>query len=428
MRRAEVRKSPCGRLISAIAKRIRGRRPSRRAPLRASPSRPSTGSPTRCAQAARKGTSSSYRNGRVGMHHAAGSRGADRAHRSGSRRRSQASGSSKIAGHGRVRQRPAAALIAGRLSCANIDIYSDASIPSERKSLILGFSGAAGQLMIPTPAFLQYVASERYDVVVLRDRTKQGYAHRHPALCRIICGISSKQLTAEHRAPPPIGASIPYGTSMGGFPALRCGLLLQDGNRRLRRRPVPVVSAASRPRTSISRAFDPLCDCNATIQDEADLLSQHRLPRRRPERRDARSACCRSSGCRSKRPGHAFLGQLCERGTAAGVLRPDVRLQLRRKRRLSKAAGPIRSLRPLSRVTASPFAREIVLGEPALQHFDPAVSLLDARARDAARRRTASAITAWIFGPSSGSRPKTLENTNRSVPALTALITRSSNE
>ena len=97
----------------------------------------------------------------------------------------------------------------------DIDIYSDASIPSGRKGLILGFSGAAGQLMIPTPVFLQYVSSERYDVVVLRDRTKQGYAIGIPPYAHNLWDLAQK-LTAE------IGAATyrrvyPYGTSMGGF-------------------------------------------------------------------------------------------------------------------------------------------------------------------------------------------------------------------
>ena len=133
----------------------------------------------------------------------------------------------------------------------DIDIYSDASIPSGRKGLILGFSGAAGQLMIPTPVFLQYVASERYDVVVLRDRTKQGYAIGIPRYAHNLWDLAQK-LTAE------IGAATyrrvyPYGTSMGGFPALRCGLLLKTETAVSGRRPVPAVSAASLPEHSMSR-------------------------------------------------------------------------------------------------------------------------------------------------------------------------------
>ncbi len=207
----------------------------------------------------------------------------------------------------------------------NIDIYSDASIPSERKSLILGFSGAAGQLMIPTPVFLQYVSSERYDVVVLRDRTKQGYAIGIPPYAHNLWDLAQK-LTAE------IGAATyrrvyPYGTSMGGFPALRCGLLLQDRNGRLRRRPVPVVSAPSRPEHRYPSLRSAL-RLQREIQDQAHLLSQHRSRPGRPERRHASAHPADRAGA-GRSPRARFSRPAMERGTAAGVLRPDLRRRLR---------------------------------------------------------------------------------------------------
>ena len=192
----------------------------------------------------------------------------------------------------------------------NIDIYSDASIPSESKSLILGFSGAAGQLMIPTPVFLQYVSSERYDVVMLRDRTKQAYAIGIPPYAHNLWDLTQK-LTAE------IGAATyrhvyPYGTSMGGFPALRCGLLLKtetavSGGGQFPWYPPHLARKIDVP------AFDPLCDCNAKSKTKlicyystghaADVQSVELLQRILPIERVPIEA-----------PGHAFLAQLWSEG------------------------------------------------------------------------------------------------------------------
>ena len=142
----------------------------------------------------------------------------------------------------------------------SIDVYGDPSVPRDRKSLILGFSGAAGQLMFPTPAFLQYLSSDRYDLVVLRDRTKQGYAIGILPYARNLWDLS-RRLTAD------LGADAyrriyPYGTSMGGFPALRCGLLLKTdlaicGGGQFPWYPPHLARKIDAP------AFDPLCACNA---------------------------------------------------------------------------------------------------------------------------------------------------------------------
>ena len=223
----------------------------------------------------------------------------------------------------------------------DIDIYSDASIPSARKSLILGFSGSAGQLMIPTPVFLQYVPSERYDVVVLRDRTKQGYAIGIPPYAHNLWDLAQK-LTAG------IGAATyrrvyPYGTSMGGFPALRCGLLLRtetsvSGGGQFPWYPPHLARNIDIP------AFDPLCDCN--VKSKTKLICYYStvlLPTSRASR--CYSACCRSSECRSKPPGTPFSTSYGARD-GCGRFTTESSAATPRKRRLGKAAGLTRSLRP----------------------------------------------------------------------------------
>jgi hypothetical protein len=196
----------------------------------------------------------------------------------------------------------------------NIDIYSDASIPADRKSLILGFGGAAGQLMIPTPVFLQYVPSDHYDVVVLRDRTKQGYAIGIPPYAHNLWDLAQK-LTAE------IGAATyrrvyPYGTSMGGFPALRCGLLLKTETAISAGGQFPWYPPHLARKVDVP-AFDPLCACYANSKTKLicyhsagylpDVQSTELLQRILPIERVPIEA-----------PGHAFLAQLWSEGKLRG--------------------------------------------------------------------------------------------------------------
>jgi hypothetical protein len=196
----------------------------------------------------------------------------------------------------------------------NIDIYSEASIPADRKSLILGFSGAAGQLMIPTPVFLQYVPSDRYDVVVLRDRTKQGYAIGIPPT-RIICGSSPKS-SPPRSAPPPIGVSIPTAPAWGGFPALRCGLLLKTETAISAGGQFPWYPPHLARKVDVP-AFDRLCACSANSKTKLicyhstgylpDVQSTELLQRILPIERVPIEA-----------PGHAFLAQLWSEGKLRG--------------------------------------------------------------------------------------------------------------
>ncbi len=192
----------------------------------------------------------------------------------------------------------------------NIDIYSDASVPRERKSLILGFSGAAGQLMIPTAVFLQYVSSDHYDVVVLRDRTKQGYAIGIPPYAHNLWDLSQR-LAAEIRANS-YRRVYPYGTSMGGFPALRCGLLLNTETAISAGGQFPWYPPHLARKVNVP-AFDPLCDCNTKSNTKlicyhstnypADVRSVEILQRIMPIERVPVEA-----------PGHAFLAQMWSEG------------------------------------------------------------------------------------------------------------------
>jgi hypothetical protein len=144
----------------------------------------------------------------------------------------------------------------------DIDVYRDPSVPTDRKPLILGFCGGADRLMMPIPCVLQYLPSDLCDLVLLRDSSHQHYLN----------GISS-YASSFHELVRKLAADLSvdlyrrtccYGTSMGGFSALRRGILLRSDSAvsvgggfpwhpsRLLRRNERALSS-----------FDPLCRCNA---------------------------------------------------------------------------------------------------------------------------------------------------------------------
>lgn len=141
----------------------------------------------------------------------------------------------------------------------NIDVYTDPFVSTAQKSLIVAFCGAANGMMISTPAFLQYLPSGRYDIVLLRDPTKLYYVFAIPPYAQTLPDLAQR-LAAD------LGAKnyrriYCFGASMGGFPALRFGILL---------RAETAISAGggflrypARGQEFDIPAFDLLCGCNA---------------------------------------------------------------------------------------------------------------------------------------------------------------------
>ena len=135
---------------------------------------------------------------------------------------------------------------------------------------------------------------------------------------------------------------------MGGFPALRCGLLLKTETAISGGGQFPWYPAASGPKHRCSTPFDPLCACNAQSKTKlicchstgypADVQSVEMLQRIMPIELVPIEA-----------PGHAFLALLWSAGKAAGVLRPAYSAANPAKRRLSSAVGLTKSLRRATR-------------------------------------------------------------------------------
>jgi hypothetical protein len=107
----------------------------------------------------------------------------------------------------------------------NIDFYSDPFVPTAEKNLVIAFSGAANRMMIATPVLLQFLPSDRFDLVLLRDPTKLDYAFAIPPYAHnfrdLVLRLAADIGLENYRR------LYCFGTSMGGFPALRCGILIK---------------------------------------------------------------------------------------------------------------------------------------------------------------------------------------------------------
>lgn len=92
------------------------------------------------------------------------------------------------------------------------------------KTLIIAFTGNADRLMMPTPTFMQHLDADAVDVLMLVDRSKEGYRRGLGGIAESIEGLIL--------ALPRLGETQRYrrivtaGTSGGGLPAVLAGLKL----------------------------------------------------------------------------------------------------------------------------------------------------------------------------------------------------------
>lgn len=127
-------------------------------------------------------------------------------------------------------------------------------------ALIVGFSGKKHRLMMPAAIMLQNTDDQRYDMLILSDPRKlhydrgiEGFGDSLSAMARRIRSLANER---GYRS------LITYGTSMGGFPALRMGALLRADR---------AISCGGSPPFHPTRllddqgtisAFDVICDCH----------------------------------------------------------------------------------------------------------------------------------------------------------------------
>lgn len=143
---------------------------------------------------------------------------------------------------------------------SDAEFYSDPDVPTDRKFLLMTFAGSGNRLMMPTSLFLQHLPANQFDVVCLKDRQNASYeagldGFRGP-LPATVLGVAAAVGARRYRG------LYCYGTSMGGFPALRAGRSLRA------KRAIsvggtfswPINRLLERPTMNI-QAFESLCSC-----------------------------------------------------------------------------------------------------------------------------------------------------------------------
>jgi hypothetical protein len=156
-----------------------------------------------------------------------------------------------------------------RIVNAHVDHFADQTVPVSGKALVIGFCGNADRLMMPIGCVLQFLPSRRFDVVVLRDTQHAHYLNGVGDYAPTLNGLAER-LKADFK-PKKYAKVYCFGTSMGGFGALRCGVLIKADR---------AISVGGRYHWHIRRllggsetelsAFDPLCQC--FVQSRTDLL------------------------------------------------------------------------------------------------------------------------------------------------------------
>lgn len=142
----------------------------------------------------------------------------------------------------------------------DVTLYRAADGPASEKHLLVGFTGAARRLMLPIATFLQNLPAAGHDVVVLVDRSRTHYANGIENFATDLKALTDRVLYRleawNYRSVVTIGAS------MGGFPALRAGLLAgADRGISLGGRTIWHPSRLKSAHRQSIEAFDPLCSC-----------------------------------------------------------------------------------------------------------------------------------------------------------------------
>lgn len=105
----------------------------------------------------------------------------------------------------------------------NVLAYSDGG-PTAGKTLLVCFTGVARRLFMPIPVFLQHLAAVRFDLLVLRDPSRNGYRDGLAGVAEDFEGLVDVVATLFDRRA--YRAVVTYGTSGGGLPAVFAALRL----------------------------------------------------------------------------------------------------------------------------------------------------------------------------------------------------------
>ncbi len=142
----------------------------------------------------------------------------------------------------------------------DVTLFHDPDVDRASKCIVFAFCGRSQRLMIPTGVFLQLLPCGEVDVVILndphRDHFARGCGEYAADFFQLVSRLSKDLKLHNYKN------VCCYGTSMGGFVALRCGLLLGTKSISVGGRfPWHVQRIVAGPAIP---AFDLLCACKAS--------------------------------------------------------------------------------------------------------------------------------------------------------------------
>ena len=166
-----------------------------------------------------------------------------------------------------------------RILSEDVAMYAAPGGLKAAKSLIVAFCGRSHRLMTPWSLFLQSIPASAFDVLILADRSNNHFFNGIEGYAQSLYALSTRVLRdAKARD---YSRLLAFGTSTGGLPALRFGLLAGADR---------AISVGGQMAWHIQRlrmyggehalqAFDPLCACSKPRKGQlVCVFAEHSAP------------------------------------------------------------------------------------------------------------------------------------------------------
>ena len=142
--------------------------------------------------------------------------------------------------------------------------------------LIVAFAAPGGRVGVPVSAFLQMLKADAYDVIVLRDSRDLHYTHGVEGLGTF---LETMRRIEDFAAAKGFQQIITFGSSLGGYPALRGGRLLKASRAISVGGRYPWHPGRIMRKEASVEAFDLLCACTHSSPTELVVVypSRHEV-------------------------------------------------------------------------------------------------------------------------------------------------------
>lgn len=202
----------------------------------------------------------------------------------------------------------------------DIALLSDPDHPRAGKTLLLGWTGRGFRIGLPIVSFAQLLPSRLYDIVVLRDPRRLGFAHGIADYADTLPAVAAR-LRADLEFDS-YARVVTLGASSGGLPALRAALLLSAERGisfgGLFHWQIPELLSGTG--TFEAPGYDILCACGPTSRSR--LIGVYGEQNERDRRHaDILASICRIERITVATRSHTVLFELLKKGVARSFLR-----------------------------------------------------------------------------------------------------------